>query len=252
MQNLMMRLKSRMTSTTKAVIECQNCKDIGWIKHTDGSYESVEPCKCTIKKQHQAIIANSGIAEGFQNKSLDGFKTEGRPEVIKKAKEAAINYINEYRSIRKERNNSIAFVGSVGSGKTHLSIAVANELLERGVPVRYMEYRREIDAIKRNRLDDEYYYRIIMRFKTVEVLLIDDLFKGAVKEGQLNLSDLGIMFDIINHRYLEGKPIIISSEYNMKQLINMDEATGSRILEMCRGRVMDISGKGTNYRIRGI
>lgn len=216
----------------------------------DGFYESLEPCVCTVKRQHQAILQNSGIAAGFSSKSFDNYETKGKAEAIVRAHKLAIRYVSEYKAIRRERNNSIAFLGAVGSGKTHLSIAVANELLNQGIPVKYMEYRKDIDDIKRNRLDDAYYYKQIMRYKNVEVLLVDDLFKGAIKGGELNPSDLGIMFDILNHRYLENKAIIISSELTVRDLTDCDEAIGSRIVDMCRGRIAEMKGQGVNHRLR--
>ena len=42
------------------------------------------------------------------------------------------------------KNKSIIFVGQVGSGKTHLSMAIANSLMEKGVGVLYMPYRDNI------------------------------------------------------------------------------------------------------------
>lgn len=216
----------------------------------ENGYEAMKKCICTIKKEQTAILKSSGIAEGFRSKRLDNFNTQITADEVTLAKQMAMDYVAEFKTIRKDRNNSIAFYGCVGSGKTHLSIGIANELLEMGIPVRYMEYRKVIDKIKRNRLDNEFYYKHIMRYKNVEVLLIDDLFKGAFKGGELNPSDLGIMYDIINHRYMEHKPIIVSSELRSRDLTNCDEAIGSRVAEMCKGRTIEIS-KGKNYRLKG-
>ncbi|QJA08576.1 hypothetical protein HF520_06310 [Romboutsia sp. CE17] len=50
-------------------------------------------------------------------------------------------------------------MGQVGSGKTHLSLAIANYLIDRGVGVLYMGYRDSVVRIKQNIIDQVYYHR---------------------------------------------------------------------------------------------
>jgi DNA replication protein DnaC len=79
------------------------------------------------------------------------------------------------------------------------------------------------------------------------VLLIDDLFKGNITK-----SDINIIFEIINHRYLNHLPLIISSEYTADKLLDFDEAIGSRIIEMCKDYLVQFEGRENNYRLRGV
>ena len=84
------------------------------------------------------------------------------------------------------------------------------------------------------------------RYKKCKVLLIDDLFKGNI-----TLSDINIMFEIVNYRYFNNLPMIISTEKGGKELIEIDEAIGSRILEMAKDYNMELKGGKLNYRIYG-
>ena len=78
------------------------------------------------------------------------------------------------------------------------------------------------------------------------VLLIDDLFKGKLSE-----SDINIVFEIINYRYLNFLPIIVSSEFNINRLLSFDEGVGSRIYEMCKDYVVEIEkDMNNNYRLK--
>ena len=52
----------------------------------------------------------------------------------------AENYVNNFNEIRNGRNSSIIFMGQVGSGKTHLSMAIANNLMDSGISVIYMPF----------------------------------------------------------------------------------------------------------------
>ena len=64
-------------------------------------------------------------------------------------------------------------------------------------------------------------------------------------------SDINIIFEIINYRYFNNKPIIVSTEKYKSDLLKIDEAIGSRILEMCDKFNIEVRGKGLNYRIYG-
>ena len=46
-------------------------------------------------------------------------------------------------------------------------------------------------------------------------------------------------------------PIIVSSECGVLRLMDVDEALGSRLIEMSKGRVVELMGKELNYRIYG-
>ena len=95
-------------------------------------------------------------------------------------------------------------------------------------------------------MDNEYYKKLISKFQTCEILLIDDLFKGKVTESEIN-----IMFEIINYRYLNHLPMIVNSEYVIERILYFDEAIGSRIYEMCKDYVVEIKkDRNKNFRLR--
>ena len=167
-------------------------------------------------------------------------------EATERAKDTAVAYYNDFQMVRNSRRNSILFCGQVGSGKTHLSVALAINFLQKKIKVVYMPYRDVITKIKQNMLDSEYYRKIISKYQICEVLLIDDLFKGKLSE-----SDINIVFEIINYRYLNFLPIIVSSEFNINRLLSFDEGVGSRIYEMCKDYVVEIEkDMNNNYRLK--
>ena len=71
-------------------------------------------------------------------------------------------YAKNFKSLEKERCNSIMFMGQVGAGKSHLSLAIANELMEDGVGVVYMSYREVITRLKQNIMDEVYYHLYLL------------------------------------------------------------------------------------------
>lgn len=250
-KNLQGSIKAN-SSTKEETYKCNICKDVEWI--INPKTNTAKMCKCRESKQYQRILDNSGISEAFRKKTFTNFReTSG---TIKSAKEMAIRYCKNFDNIKDTENNSIAFLGQVGSGKTHLSIAIANELMKQNIGVRYMQYREDIMKIKQSAIDEVNYNREINKIKNATVLLIDDLYKGATNKNRMgyeavNEADLRAMFEIINFRYLKKMPIIVSSEYTADRLLNFDEAIGSRIIHMCKGHIMELEGQELNYRLGG-
>lgn len=231
--------------------ECEICKDEEWIliQEFNDSHmvinEFARKCECVAGKRVKRLMTSSKITEEFQRKGFGNFEQNGRPEIVFQAFQTAFGYVMNFDELKKLRQNSIALLGRPGCGKTHLLMAVANNLLAKGVEVVYFPWVEGFNEIKDNldkmeeRLD---------KLRRCEVLYIDDMFKGRREPTEFQLEQL---FGIINYRYLENKPILISSEKNIGQMCEIDEGIGSRINEMCRDyRVTLTGGIELNYRLQ--
>lgn len=212
-------------------------------------------CQCVDVEISLARLQKSGLKAAFGTKTLENYQVEGRPPQAREAHWLACSYAENFETICKEEYNWLSLLGQVGSGKTHLTIGIANALLDRKVGVVYMAYRDEITRLKQIITDEEQYSQVMNRFKRAQVLVVDDLFKKAAVERNgetvLNESDNRIMFEIINHRYFNRLPLIISSEFTMNGLLNLEESLGSRIFEMTKGRFIEFKGREMNYRLTG-
>ena len=221
--------------------KCNKCRDLRFIIKDN----EATACTCKALREAEEILLSSGISEEFRKKNFDNFNYSYDMNVCN-AFAKAKSYVNNFNYESPSSNKSIIFVGQVGSGKTHLSMAIANSLMKKGVGVLYMPYRDNIISLKQNMMDEEYYRKSINKFKKAKVLLVDDLFKGSITG-----SDVNIMFEIINYRYLNGLPLIVSCEKSIEEIINIDEAIGSRLYEMSCDYAISLSGKRLNYRMYG-
>lgn len=227
----------------KQEYECPMCKDTGWIIGEKDGYSFAKCCPCQEIKEAKQLIEKSGISREFQNKGFKNFDTRNIPQ-LEKAKNKAITYYQSFFEIEHTRNNSIMFCGQVGSGKTHLGTAICSNLMSKNIAVMYMAYRNTVTKIKQTLTNDSIYEREMSRYTEARVLYIDDFLKGRITE-----SDVNIMYEIINYRYMNNMPIIISTEKEPNDLLVFDEAIGSRIIEMCRGNIVQLQGKELNYRL---
>jgi len=226
---------------------CEKCKGTTWIFYTDDQgYEIAKECECRERVIALNLLTSSGISEEDSKKGFNGFETFNEPALIN-AKNTAVSYFQNFESIEKERINSMLLCGSSGRGKTTLGLAIANNLINVGVGVRYMPYRDVVTALKQQiGSDNKYIYNDhIYKLKNARVLFIDDLLKGKVTD-----SDVNILYEIINYRYLQRKPFIISTEKAIEQLLEFDEAIGSRLIEMSKGYIVTFDNSIPNYRLR--
>ena len=114
----------------------------------------------------------------------------------------------------------------------------------------YWQYRREIQRIKAVMYKNlDRYDEMIARVSQLPWLYIDDLFKGAIKGSEMQSQDQQIMFDIINSRYVNRMPTIVSSEFPLDEITRADEGIGSRLKEMLEPYVYTVLGE--NRRLRG-
>ncbi|MGR6899575.1 DnaA ATPase domain-containing protein [Rummeliibacillus sp. BSL5] len=246
------RVTVQPSSETTAAINynCDKCKDQGGIiewREADvfgnGQYIRKEEvwveCSCVKQKKINKLLKTSEITDEFQKMTFGNFHTEGYQEVIKKMYDTAFQYCQAFNSIKNTRCNSIALIGQPGAGKTHLLSAIANGMITKLlVPVLYFPY---IEGTEDLRSDFDQLANKIQRLKEVDVLFIDDLFKPVtkvvnglrIKEPRATAWQVEKMFEVINYRYLNNKPLLISSELSFDDMLDIDEALCTRIFEMC-------------------
>lgn len=223
---------------------CEKCMDTGYVLERQDGYDISVKCECYEKRMYLRRLKRSGISQEMQKRGFKDFECRGMA-VLEQAKMKAIGYYQSFLNTENSRHNSIILCGQSGAGKTHLGMAVCNNLLNVcNVEVIYMAYRNAITEIKQTVTDKENYYAATEPYRRARVLYVDDLLKGKPTEADLN-----ILYELVNYRYMHNKPMIISTEKLPDELMDFDEAVGSRIIEMCRGNIVILQGKELNYRI---
>ena len=240
-------MKTNGTSTASSSYKCTECKDTSWIEK-DGAYTR---CSCYTEEYLSRLWENFGV----KIKDIKPLK-EYKPynDLTEKARDKAVDYIKSFEDIKDTRENGFALLGQPGAGKTHIVLAIGKTLLEKKISVVYMPYLEVIKELKALAMYQEDYEKLLSRYTRAKVLIIDDLFKDKVKKGritaELSETDMKHIYPILNYRYLNYLPTIISSECTPNMLLNLDEALGGRILETTGPR-FSLTFKGDcNYRLR--
>ena len=150
-----------------------------------------------------------------------------------------------------ENGYGMYIYGDSGTGKTHLTACMCNELManmRQCLFTNFFEISKLIRSTWNGNADSE---NVIRRLCEVDFLFLDDLGTEMVtKNGEDNWLQ-GQVFDIINKRYNNRKPTIFSSNYSMNQLITergLMAKTVDRIGEMSTAM---IKLSGDSYRRKG-
>lgn len=182
----------------------------------------------------QANKEKSHMPKKLLEKSLANF------EINEKWQDQAARMLKHW--INTESKDWLAYLGQVGSGKTHLASSAGNARLDQGYRVFYTRWADIMQEIK------GFEYRLYNWCKDCPILFIDDLYKGNPTEIEMKYTA-----ELIDYRYTRNLVTIITSERTPNNLSELDQATFSRIIEMCDKHWFSIPEKtGWNYRLRSL
>lgn len=245
------QMKANTINTTLGELtgyDCPKCLNRGNVADVreDGTVFFRE-CGCMKIRRCIWKMEASGLKNVIREKTFDAFQdVEPWQTAIKQGAQSFTN----------KPEGWLLFCGQSGSGKTHLCTAVCRNLLLAGAEVRYMPWRDDVAALKSMSLDSERRQETIDGLKKAPVLYIDDLYKtGRAADGSTNPTgaDISLAFELLNYRYNNHLITIISTEKAPEELVQIDEATGGRIVEAARERTYCIKRDfARNYRLRGV
>lgn len=198
-------------------------------------------------KNLERLKLNSLIGERYKNVYFNNTETGHNPS-FDIAYTRCKKYCEVSKTVLKE-GMGIYIYGNSGTGKTHVTACMANELLNKGYEVLFTNFFEISKAIKstfgKSELNENDY---INRLATVDFLFIDDLGTERVQSGDSDLWMQEKIFDVLNRRYNNKMPTIFTSNHSINELLNergFMKKTIDRIMEMS---VVILKVDGENYR----
>lgn len=135
---------------------------------------------------------------------------------------------------------SVYVHGPNGTGKTTFACALAKQLVDMGVSVRFESSKRVIGEIQGSFSGTQ--TDVLERCSACRVLVLDDLGKE-----QPTAFALSMLYQIVDSRYSNGKPTVVTSNFSRGALVNRwegadletAEAIVSRLCENCETVLLD-------------
>lgn len=178
----------------------------------------------------KAVINRAAIPPAFAHCTFDNYVLYAGEEQAKIVNN--LRYFAENFNKAKESNIHGILAGSTGTGKTHLSAAVINELIKKGYTAVFATMSDITNTIKSSFADKtQSKQAIIKRFVDIDLLVIDE---AAITNKDFDRNEI---FDIINARYALKHPTLV-----ITNIINdLKEKLGHRIVSrMQQGKFIQI------------
>ncbi len=217
--------------------DCPRCRDTGYIDN--------QKCQCLRQKETTLLYSQSSLRKLFPDNNFGKLSYEyykgADLQLFQKAVADAHSFVNSFDS----HYENLYFYGTVGTGKTFLSICIAQEILKKGHSVLYFSAAELFDRIASamyNYKDREAYHDLCDDLYNCDLLIIDDL--GTETTNSLVSTQL---FSCINERDLRKKPTIISTNL---QLPAFQARYSDRIFSRITSNYVINKITGTDIRMR--
>lgn len=226
---------------------CQKCSDTGYYEDNGRTLvcqclkQELIACACEDLNRTAPLSLST-----FDSFSLEGYDKNSDPStgiVPYQHMEKILKYCKSYAYNFTPDAESILMKGHTGLGKTHLSLAIANEVIKRGYGVIYVSAPALLQ-----KLEKEYFSRTDSDISSTDMLtecdllIIDDL--GTEFKTQFSVSQI---YNIFNSRVLQHKPVIISTNLTMQEL---ESAYSNRFVSRINGAAQKLDFLGSDLRIR--
>lgn len=206
--------KERILVTQAEV--CPLCEGTGWKTVSNGSSavrsindRRVTRCDCQLRARAESVLTAARIPRRYEHCELASYATDfpGAHPSLAEAHFIASKFVKEYDP---RGDKGLLIVGEIGTGKTHLAVGILKELVNRGIPCIFYDYRELLKEIQNsyNPTVQTTELDVLRPVFETDVLVLDEL--GAVKPSEWVWDTVSL---ILNTRYNEKRTTIVTTNF---------------------------------------
>lgn len=209
----------------------------------------MEAQKQEAAERAAALMRSCNLGRRFLRRTFENFTVTPSN---KRAYWAAVDFCTGFTGGHDmEDIVGLRIIGPPGTGKTHLAAAIVNRLIAAGVAaiftqsVNFLAKLKETYADNRESSESDFMHN----YKTAPLLIIDDLGKELPTAWALSK-----LYDLINARYEECLPVVITSNYTADFLVraltpaNGDSTTAAALVDRLEEMTHEVILAGTSWR----
>jgi len=235
----------RDSSAAREPVVCSFCFGTG-MEVVPG--KGARRCRCRNEDARKRLLEAARIPRRYEGCSLGNYQPAANNGSQLRAFNYAFRLAREYPSV----DRGLLFMGTCGVGKTHLSVAILRELIEkRGVPCLFYEFGSLLKEIQNsyNPVSQTTELTVLSPVIEAEVLVLDEL--GATKPTDWVRDTI---MQIIGTRYNDKKLTVFTTNYGDERRRSAEETLEDRISTRLRSRLFEmcrtVAIEGEDYRRR--
>lgn len=216
----------------------------------DGTTRTVRcACECSVaqnareaeekRKRDRLQYLDSMRRTGFPDAEMREWTFSKSDHTDQKNENIARKYVANFDAMRSQ-GTGLLLCGSVGTGKSFLAAAIANDLISQGTPCLMTNFSRIISRISEKFGGDQKYLDNLNRF---DLLIIDDL--GAERDSEYMWEKV---MNVIDARYRAGLPLIVTTNLNPKDLYDPSDIRRQRVFSRLKEMCIFLEVNGTDRR----
>lgn len=192
-----------------------------------------------LERERRAAERRLKAAKFPSPKTLEGFDFTAQPSINKAL------VVELMRCVYMDHRENILLVGSPGTGKTHLAIAMGIEACHRGKKVRFCRVTELVTQMIEAR-EERALSRIKGQLAKLDLLILDEL--GYVPASKLGAE---LLFDVISQAY-ERTSVIVTTNLPFErwvEVLGCQRLTGAT-LDRLTHRCHVLEANGQSYRLK--
>jgi DNA replication protein DnaC len=201
--------------------ECEICGGVGYLRrdlpvgHPD--FGRIQICTCRsgqLKQQVRNELYKMSNLDELTHLTFENFEPRGQIGLGPAQADSLERAYNHASQFAGKLEGWLVLQGHYGCGKTHLAAAVANFVVDIGVPTLFLTVPDLLDSLRFSYNNPESSFE--ERFEDIRrcpLLIMDDFgTENATPWAQEKL------FQILNYRYINNLPLLITTNLSLNQL----------------------------------
>lgn len=216
------------------VYTCSQCNDTAYVEkdgktvYCDCFLRLLVECSCKEINKLSPLSLST-----FDTFNLDYYPYDSNADGVSPYSRMSkiLNYCKNYARNFTGEGKSILMRGATGLGKTHLSLAIANEVLQKGFYAVYVSAPSLLSKLENSHFDynNTEEEHLLQTLNDCDLLIIDDLGTEFITPFSRST-----IYNIFNNRLLRRKPMIINTNLSVRELQDTySQRFVSRIIGEC-------------------
>lgn len=211
--------KPRPTPVPEPPPACSECNDHGWytedVEVSDPMFGQIVYCECQSEswkqRQKEKLRAFAGLPVGLETCTFEDMAWHPPNLTDRQATrfKRVANYCRDY-ALGTVDERWLLLAGSIGWGKSHLAACIVNKRLERNEIAKFLDFPSVLQELRAG-FDDNSYGAILESYKSVPLLVLDDVGAEYQKANEGMSWSQEQLYLILNHRYANRMETIITT-----------------------------------------